>query len=570
MSNRKLLSYENAYVKQPPPYKKTDFRLQLWKNERKELRLKVRRENFHVARGDNLTNAPVSVDTSKARSNSDVIRLCLRELGWNEKETASKKKSHIYWHSLSYEDNDNIPPAARVNKFPGMINCLRKIALSRTLDVMARLYPTSYDFHPQSWILPTQWSTWFEDFERKPSIYIVKPNDGTHGNGIYLLTDPRRYDVGGNRKHIVQEYLSKPLLLEGKKFDLRIYVVISNLEPLTVHVCREGLVRLCTEDYRSPNTSNLHKVHMHLTNYSLNKSSPSYVHTDDVNDGNKRTVTALLKTLRSCGYDVTMLWSNIVDVAAKTAISIAPQLQVELRAITAPRPQPFQILGFDLLVLNNLSVSLLEVNACPSLRIDYDQSIAPGITETIHSAVDEEIKKPLVQETLKLVAPPHANVDCDDTILEEVLPLRADEYRCYCIIDRIVKIFTASLGVRATLRMNHTAFRNFARRCKLTGITGGVSSASIDLLYLEVQRRSEHVEDSGKSGLCYQGFLDAFLSLAKIKYSSADNLLESVLSLIGYCETQLNNHSLPPAYKPLLKKRTSSGNTFTKQLVDDH
>lgn len=451
-----------------------------------------------------------------------------------------------------------------------MINCLRKIALSRTLDVMARLFPRNYDFHPQSWILPMQWNTWLEDNERKPSIYIVKPDDGTQGSGIYLLTDPRRYEVVGNKRHIVQEYLSKPLLIEGKKFDLRIYAIISELDPLTVHICREGLVRLCTEEYRPPTTSNLHKVHMHLTNYSLNKSNPSYVHTDNDYDGNKRTLSALFSDLKRSGYDPTILWSNIVDVVAKTALSIAPQLQVELRAIPAPRPQPFQIVGFDLLVLNNLSVSLLEVNACPSLRIDYDQTVAPGITETVHSPVDEQIKKPLVQETLRVVAPPHANIDYDETVLEEVLPMRAGEFSRFTIIDRIVKIFTASLGVRATLRMNHTAFRNFARRCRLTGALGGISSAAIDLLYLEVQRRSEHVEESGRSGLCYQGFLDAFLSLAKLRYSMAENQLESVLNLIDYCEDQLNNHSLPSAHGPLLKKRASSSNTIKKNLIDDH
>lgn len=114
MSSRKLLPYENAKSKQPPPYKKTDFRLQLWKNERKDLKTKIRRENFRVVKGDRVKNAPVSVDTTKARSNSDVVRLCLHDLGWNENDGTSKRKSHIYWYieiilwpcmSVFFEDN---------------------------------------------------------------------------------------------------------------------------------------------------------------------------------------------------------------------------------------------------------------------------------------------------------------------------------------------------------------------------------------------------------------------------------------------------------------------------------
>ena len=37
-----------------------------------------------------------------------------------------------------------------------------------------------------------------------------------------------------NRRHIVQEYISSPLLLDMLKFDLRVYVVITSIDPLEV------------------------------------------------------------------------------------------------------------------------------------------------------------------------------------------------------------------------------------------------------------------------------------------------------------------------------------------------
>ena len=52
-----------------------------------------------------------------------------------------------------------------------------------------------------------------------------------------------------------------------------------------------------------------------------------------------------------------------------------------------------------------MEVKLLEVNSNPSLRIDYEREVAIGINEYIHSPLDEEIKRPLVAETLQLVAP---------------------------------------------------------------------------------------------------------------------------------------------------------------------
>jgi hypothetical protein len=48
---------------------------------------------------------------------------------------------------------------------------------------------------------------------------------------------------------------------------------------------------------------------------------------------------------------------------------------------------------------------LLEVNANPSLRIDFDKENETGKVIYQTSPIDEEIKKPLVLETLKLALP---------------------------------------------------------------------------------------------------------------------------------------------------------------------
>lgn len=54
---------------------------------------------------------------------------------------------------------------------------------------------------------------------------------------------------------------------------------------------------------------------------------------------------------------------------------------------------------------DDLKPMLLEVNCNPSLRIDYDVETRDGHVLSVLSPIDLEIKKPLVLETLKLVAP---------------------------------------------------------------------------------------------------------------------------------------------------------------------
>jgi tubulin polyglutamylase TTLL4 len=41
-------------------------------------------------------------------------------------------------------------------------------------------------------------------------------------------------------------YLSKPYLINGKKFDLRIYVFISSFDPLRIYLFEDGLTRFAT------------------------------------------------------------------------------------------------------------------------------------------------------------------------------------------------------------------------------------------------------------------------------------------------------------------------------------
>ena len=47
----------------------------------------------------------------------------------------------------------------------------------------------------------------------------------------------------------MSRYIENPLLLNGYKFDLRIYVAITSYDPLRVYVYREGLVRFASEKY---------------------------------------------------------------------------------------------------------------------------------------------------------------------------------------------------------------------------------------------------------------------------------------------------------------------------------
>ncbi|XP_062411072.1 tubulin polyglutamylase TTLL11 [Sardina pilchardus] len=526
---------------------------------------------------------PVTVDTSKAKTSLEALKLSIRQLKWKEFPTGRRAACDIYWHGVSFHDNENIV-SGQVNKFPGMVEMLRKINLSRAVRTMQELFPEEYNFYPRSWILPEEYQIFATqirlakecDSSSPRPTFIVKPDSGSQGDGIYLIRDPsdlRSVATGGLgggsgavRQAVVQEYMQRPLLIDKLKFDVRLYVLVRSLEPLEIYVAKEGLSRFCTEPYQEPSAKNLHRVFMHLTNYSLNVQSGNFVHSDSRSTGSKRTFSSVLGRLASKGADVKRVWSDIIALVIKTVIALVPELKVFYQADIPPgRPGPtcFQILGFDILLMKNLKPVLLEVNSNPSMRIEHEQEVAPGVFEYVPSPVDEEVKVGVIRDTLRLMDPlkkQHTTVAEQEEILVEagsvekacpageelalpslclkqVFPKYTKQFSHLRSVDRIASLFLRFLGVKGTMRMGPTGFRTFIRNCKLSN--SSLSMASVDILYIDITRRwAGMLPDSREAGMTLQAFVEAFFYLAGRRFKSLP-LREQVLSLLEQCESAL-------------------------------
>ena len=56
---------------------------------------------------------------------------------------------------------------------------------------------------------------------------------------------------------VCQQYVSKPFLIDGFKFDLRVYVLVTSCDPLRIFVYEDGLGRFATLKYVDPSNNNL-------------------------------------------------------------------------------------------------------------------------------------------------------------------------------------------------------------------------------------------------------------------------------------------------------------------------
>ena len=185
----------------------------------------------------------------------------------------------------------------KINHFPGMYSLARKNHLGRNLMRMSRVFQEYFSFFPSTWLLPAEYNDFKNQFNKhKNKTFIIKPEASSQGKGIFLA---RSIDnIKAQDHYVAQRYLNKPYLIDGLKFDLRIYVLLAGCEPLKIFLFEEGLARFATEKYRQPNDENVDDICMHLTNYAINKDNPNFIFNEDASAddvGHKRSLTSIFK-----------------------------------------------------------------------------------------------------------------------------------------------------------------------------------------------------------------------------------------------------------------------------------
>ncbi|KAK6188733.1 hypothetical protein SNE40_004850 [Patella caerulea] len=348
----------------------------LSKDGEKKKKKKKKKKWFHIC----LTNCKY-----------DIVRKMSRKFGFKEVSEDDSDWT-LYWtdYSVALERVMDMKKYQKINHFPGMNEICRKDLLCRNLNRMFKLYPKEYNVFPKTWCLPADHGDFLSyTRQKKNKTFILKPESGCQGKGIWVTRNPK--EVKPHEHQICQVYLNKPFLIDGFKFDLRLYVVVTSCDPLRIFLFKDGLARFATHKYSEPTNNNSDNVYMHLTNYAINKHSSDFIKDDD-EAGSKRRITTIMKYLQDKGYDVDKLWDDIDDVITKTMISAHSVLKHNYRTCFPNHVKGsacFEILGFDILLDRKLRPLVLEVNHSPSFNTD--------------AQIDRDIKGTLVWDTLNIV-----------------------------------------------------------------------------------------------------------------------------------------------------------------------
>lgn len=268
----------------------------------------------------------------------------------------------------------------KLNHFPQSKQLIGNKAEFAKIIQTHPLYQKLSHFFPRSYVLPQDHSALYHKMKtHSTQSFISKPPRGSCGSGIKIVSFKDFYSISPGS--VVSEYISRPLLIDGFKFDLRVYVLVTSFCPLRAFVCKEGMARFATE-YYSKGSSN---PFASLTNASLNKKAKKYC-----SEFKWKLSELLLELEKRWGRDPAETMNEINLIVSKTLTLI--QATMSTGDCDGVLDQHFELYGFDILIDHDFKMWLLEVNTMPAL----------GTTEDC----DYDIKAPLICQALSIVGIP--------------------------------------------------------------------------------------------------------------------------------------------------------------------
>ena len=276
----------------------------------------------------------------------------------------------------------SITGARSINHIPGNHCLTTKSGLAETLDGLTRRLAASHGasaaitrrsrFTPATFVMPADRDRLLAEAAADPArLWLQKPANAARGEGIRVLRDPAEAPAG--RGWLVQHYLAEPHLIDGRKYVLRLYALISGLEPLRVYLYREGFAKLASHRYH---LDDLTDAFIHQTNPTLNATNRAVA--DPVVF---IPLADYRERLRAEGRDPAALFRRLAEIVATTLIAGREPMRRATLASGADPRGCYEFLGLDCLIDTAMTPWLLECNLNPSLTVccaDADGGLAEG------------------------------------------------------------------------------------------------------------------------------------------------------------------------------------------------
>ena len=258
--------------------------------------------------------------------------------------------AHDYPFRALYSSVNNLKPHQKVNHFPGCGYITNKVDLSTSEG----------HFIPKSFKIPEDRNQLLQYIEAFPDKTFVQKSNAHRGIKIQKVQELNLTSAGS----FVQEFIENPFLVDGYKFDIGIYTVITSIDPLRIYAYKgDVLFRFCPvkyypfdpeivdkyvvgDDYLPIwNVPSLKDYYTRL-GFSMKESFDSYV--------------------RSTGKDPQKMWDACFDAIKNVVLQKEAQIRDVTNRFKGNR-NFFELVRFDFTLDENLDVFMMEANMSPNL-----------------------------------------------------------------------------------------------------------------------------------------------------------------------------------------------------------
>eukprot|EP01137_Pigoraptor_chileana_P006320 Opistho-2@3147 len=225
------------------------------------------------------------------------------------------------------------------------------------------------------------------DLSGSRNVWIVKPGAKSRGRGIQCMNDMDEIlrladsDERKEERWVAQKYIENPLVIHGKKFDIRQWVLVTEWNPLTIWFYKDCYLRFSTDSFTLDDLDN---KTIHLTNNSIQKCFDNFG-TIDFAVGNMWSSDQfkeyLTETKRGSVYDE-IVYPQMKQVAIWALQSAQDLIET--------RKNSFELYGVDFILDDQFRPWLVEVNSSPCL------AASTPVTETLCAQVVEDTMKVIV------------------------------------------------------------------------------------------------------------------------------------------------------------------------------
>ena len=236
------------------------------------------------------------------------------------------------------------------------------------------------------------------DFNGTKNIWIVKPSGLSRGRGISCIDQLNDIltNIKLHNQTVIQKYIERPLVIKGRKFDIRQWVLVTDFNPLTIYLFDTPYIRFGAEEYHLEDFKN---IFSQLTGNSIAKHSQKFENSEiegDMWETYQFRDYLKEKFGRDCWPEIQEKIKKIVIYALSTA---------NHKVIN--RQNSHEVLGFDIMIDESLNVYLIEINLSP------DWTYSTKVTEKMIKIASEDMMKVVIDVAQEQLKPVEERKDID-------------------------------------------------------------------------------------------------------------------------------------------------------------